>query len=67
MTPVCIKARPTNLKKFQEKGWLVQDDDDHYYIYAQTMGDKTQYGLVVGAFVQDYMTGVIKKTRIDTP
>lgn len=51
-------------KKFQDKGWLVQDNDEHYYIYAQTMGDKTQYGLVVGAFVQDYMTGVIKKHEL---
>lgn len=51
-------------KKFQEKGWLVQDPEEHYYIYAQTMNGKTQYGLVVGAFVQDYMTGVIKKHEL---
>lgn len=49
-----------NFKKFQEKGWLVQDDKEHYYIYAQTMNGKTQYGLVVGAYVNDYLTGVIK-------
>ena len=46
---------------FQEKGWLVQDDKENYYIYAQTMNGKTQYGLVVGAYVNDYLNGVIKK------
>ena len=53
-----------NFKKFQEKGWLVQDDKEQYYIYAQTMNGKTQYGLVVGAYVNDYMTGVIKKHEL---
>ncbi len=53
-----------NFKKFQEKGWLVQDTDEQYYIYAQTMNGKTQYGLVVGAYVDDYMTGVIKKHEL---
>jgi uncharacterized protein (DUF1015 family) len=49
---------------FQDKGWLVQDDKEMYYIYAQTMNGKTQYGLVVGAYVNDYMTGVIKKHEL---
>ena len=49
---------------FQDKGWLVQDEDDHYYIYAQTMNGKTQYGIVLGAYVNDYMTGVIKKHEL---
>ena len=53
-----------NFKKFQKEGWLVQDEAEHYYIYAQTMNGKTQYGLVVGAYVQDYMTGVIKKHEL---
>lgn len=53
-----------NFKKFQDKGWLVQDDKEQYYIYAQTMNGKTQYGLVVGAYVNDYMTGVIKKHEL---
>ena len=48
----------------QDKGWLVQDEDDHYYIYAQTMNGKTQYGIVLGAYVNDYMTGVIKKHEL---
>ena len=45
-----------NFRMFQEKGWLVQDDKEMYYVYAQTMNGKTQYGLVVGASVEDYMT-----------
>ena len=53
-----------NFKKFQKNGWLVQDDKEMYYIYAQTMNGKTQYGLVVGAYVDDYMNGVIKKHEL---
>lgn len=53
-----------NFKKFQEKGWLCQDQKEAYYIYAQTMNGKTQYGLVVGAFVDDYLNGVIKKHEL---
>ena len=53
-----------NFKKFQEKGWLVQDDKEQYYIYAQTMNGKTQYGLVVCAYVDDYLNGVIKKHEL---
>lgn len=53
-----------NFRKFQQKGWLVQDQQDCYYLYAQTMNGKTQYGLVVGAYVNDYLTGVIKKHEL---
>jgi uncharacterized protein (DUF1015 family) len=53
-----------NFKKFQEKGWLVQDTKEQYYIYAQTMNGKTQYGLVVGAYSGDYLSGVIKKHEL---
>lgn len=53
-----------NFKMFQEKGWLVQDDKENYYVYAQTMNGKTQYGLVVGAYVPDYINGVIKKHEL---
>ncbi|GHV10312.1 hypothetical protein FACS1894162_3730 [Bacteroidia bacterium] len=53
-----------NFKKFQEKGWLVQDDKENYYVYAQTMNGRTQYGLVVGSQVDDYLTGVIKKHEL---
>ena len=60
---VYVKAAE-NFQKFQDKGWLVQDDKEQYYIYAQTMNGKTQYGLVVGAYVNDYLTGVIKKHEL---
>lgn len=53
-----------NFQFFQDKGWLVQDSKENYYIYAQTMNGKTQYGLVVGAYVPDYMNGVIKKHEL---
>ena len=60
---VYVKAAE-NFQKFQDKGWLVQDEKEQYYIYAQTMNGKTQYGLVVGAYVNDYLTGVIKKHEL---
>lgn len=53
-----------NFKAFQQKGWLVQDDKEHYYIYAQTMNERTQYGIVLAANVEDYMTGKIKKHEL---
>ena len=53
-----------NFRKFRDNGWLVQDSEEHYYIYAQTMNGKTQYGLVVGAYVDDYMQGRIKKHEL---
>ena len=49
---------------FQDKGWLTQDEKENYYVYAQTMNGKTQYGLCVGAYVDDYMTGKIKKHEL---
>jgi uncharacterized protein (DUF1015 family) len=49
---------------FCDNGWLVQDEKEHYYVYAQTMNGKTQYGLVVCAYVEDYMTGKIKKHEL---
>lgn len=53
-----------NFQMFQDKGWLVQDKTENYYIYAQTMNGKTQYGLVVCAYVDDYLNGVIKKHEL---
>ena len=53
-----------NFKMFQEKCWLVQDEKENYYIYAQTMDGRTQYGFVVGAWVEDYMEGRIKKHEL---
>ncbi len=53
-----------NFHAFQEKGWLVQDEKENYYVYAQTMNGRTQYGLVVAANVEDYLSGVIKKHEL---
>lgn len=53
-----------NFQAFQDNKWLVQDDNDHYYIYAQTMNGRTQYGIVIAANVEDYMTGKIKKHEL---
>ncbi|MBO7427762.1 MAG: DUF1015 domain-containing protein [Paludibacteraceae bacterium] len=62
--PRVYEKAAENFQKFQDKGWLVQDNKEMYYIYAQTMNGKTQYGLVIGAYVDDYMTGVIKKHEL---
>ena len=62
--PRVYESAAEQFQKFQDKGWLVQDDKEQYYIYAQTMNGKTQYGLVVGAYVADYLTGVIKKHEL---
>ena len=62
--PKVYEQAARNFKKFQDKGWLVQDEKPAYYIYAQTMNGKTQYGLVVGAFVGDYLNGTIKKHEL---
>ncbi len=62
--PRVYEKAAENFQKFQDKGWLVQDQQDLYYIYAQTMNGKTQYGLVICAYVDDYMNGVIKKHEL---
>ena len=62
--PRVYEKAAANFKNFQEKGWLRQDAEECYYIYAQTMNGKTQYGLVVGAFVNDYLDGTIKKHEL---
>jgi uncharacterized protein (DUF1015 family) len=62
--PRVYEKAAENFQKFQDKGWLVQDEKEMYYIYAQTMNGKTQYGLVVGAYIDDYMSGVIKKHEL---
>ncbi|MDR2834828.1 MAG: DUF1015 family protein [Bacteroidales bacterium] len=57
-----------NFKKMQGNGWLVDEDKAKFYIYAQTMDSRTQYGIVGCAFCEDYFNGVIKKhelTRTD--
>ncbi|MBP5770181.1 MAG: DUF1015 domain-containing protein [Bacteroidaceae bacterium] len=62
--PRVYEEAARQFQKFQDNGWLVQDEDEHYYIYAQTMNGRTQYGLVIGAYVEDYMNGVIKKHEL---
>ncbi len=62
--PRVYERAAENFNKFMANGWLRQDDNEKYYIYAQTMNGKTQYGLVVGAFVGDYLSGVIKKHEL---
>ena len=53
-----------NYKAFKDNKWLVQDEKEHYYIYAQTMNGRRQYGIVVAANVDDYMEGRIKKHEL---
>lgn len=53
-----------NFRMFQKKGWLVQDEQECYYLYAQTMDGRTQYGFVIAAWVDDYMEGRIKKHEL---
>ncbi len=56
-----------NFEKFQNKGWLVEDEVPQYYIYAQTMNEKTQYGIVGAAACSDYENGIIKKHELTRP
>mgnify|MGYP002625211274 FL=1 len=62
--PRVYEKAAENFQMFQDKGWLVQDEKEQYYIYAQTMNGKTQYGLVVCAHCDDYKKGVIKKHEL---
>ena len=62
--PAVYEKAAENFAKFKQKGWLKQDAKEQYYVYAQTMNGKTQYGLVVCAYVDDYMTGKIKKHEL---
>ncbi len=62
--PRVYKSAAEHFQQFLDKHWLVQDDVEHYYIYAQTMNGKTQYGLVVAASVNDYLSGTIKKHEL---
>ncbi len=53
-----------NFRQWQENGWLVRDSAPCYYVYSQTMGDRTQYGLVLCAHTDDYAAGIIKKHEL---
>jgi len=56
-----------NFEAWQKRSWLVQDQEPHYYIYAQTMKGRTQYGIAGAAAVSDYLSGVIKKHELTRP
>lgn len=62
--PRVYESGAEQFAKFQAEGWLVQDDAENYYLYAQTMNGKTQYGIVLCAHVDDYMNQVIKKHEL---
>jgi uncharacterized protein (DUF1015 family) len=62
--PEVYEKAAENFRKFQEKGWLVKDKEECYYVYAQTMSGRTQYGLVVGSYVGDYLNGKIKEHEL---
>lgn len=62
--PRVYEAAALQFAEFKEEGWLVQDKEERYYVYAQTMNGRTQYGLVVGAWVDDYLEGRIKKHEL---
>ena len=56
-----------NFKEWKERGWLVQDEQEHYYIYAQTMNGRTQYGIAMCCHFEDYLSGAIKKHELTRP
>ena len=64
--PVYEKA-VENFRRWREEGWLVQDDEERYYIYAQTMDGRTQYGLAMCCHFEDYLSGAIKKHELTRP
>ena len=61
------KKSVENYQKFKSKKWLIQDQKPHFYIYAQTMAGRTQYGIVGAAAAQDYFDGIIKKHELTRP
>lgn len=62
--PRVYDSAADQFEKFQKNGWLLQDEQENYYLYAQTMNGKTQYGIVLCAHVDDYMNGNIKKHEL---
>lgn len=62
--PRVYDSAAEQFEKFQKNGWLLQDEQENYYLYAQTMNGKTQYGIVLCAHVDDYMNGSIKKHEL---
>ncbi|MGL4908844.1 MAG: DUF1015 domain-containing protein [Bacteroidales bacterium] len=62
--PKVYQKAVENYKLWKQQQWLVQDQQEHYYIYAQTMGARTQYGLVACCHFEDYLSGKIKKHEL---
>ena len=56
-----------NFRLWKERGWLEQDSEEHYYIYAQTMEGRTQYGIAMCCHFEDYLSGAIKKHELTRP
>lgn len=66
--PKVYEKAVENFRKWRKNGWLAQDEEEHYYIYAQTMNGRTQYGLAMCCHFEDYLSGAIKKhelTRVE--
>ena len=54
-----------NYNKFKDNGWLVKDEEEKLYIYAQSMDlKKWQYGIVACAASEDYVNKIIKKHEL---
>ena len=66
-SPEVYNKSVENFRKWQKNGWLVPDDKPHFYVYAQTMNGRTQYGIVGCASVDDYLNGIIKKHELTRP
>ncbi|MCR4859277.1 MAG: DUF1015 family protein [Bacteroidales bacterium] len=62
--PAVYAKAVENFKAWQQRGWLVRDAKPLYYVYAQTMDGRTQYGLLLCAHTDDYASGVIKKHEL---
>ena len=56
-----------NFRRWQAEGWLCQDEEEYYYVYAQTMEGRTQYGLAMCCHYEDYLSGAIKKHELTRP
>ena len=61
------KKAMQNFKLWKDLGWLNQDPEEHYYIYAQTMQGRTQYGIAMCCHFEDYLSGAIKKHELTRP
>ena len=56
-----------NFHLWKERGWLQQDEEEYYYVYAQTMSGRTQYGIAMCCHFEDYLSGAIKKHELTRP